>query len=173
MDYEVKIEYKYDEGDYVKCKEVRGENVEFLTKGRIYEVLGASFFDGNVIFTVKDGDANVFHSMDVFEKVGERGNSREYDEIFYPELTEIKDLHEQETDMVNHPKHYKIKGLDGLEVIDVIDAIAGELEDGKEAHYIATSLAYLMRQHKKNGIQDVEKAIWYLQRMVDDYYANL
>lgn len=66
-------------------------------------------------------------------------------------------------DMVNHPPHYT-KG--GIECIDAIEAAVAGLE-GPEAVYTAHALRYTWRWKHKNGLEDVEKAIWYLQRLAD------
>lgn len=67
-------------------------------------------------------------------------------------------------DMVNHPKHYKAKN--GLETIDVIDAFTENLE-GYEAAYTANILKYVCRWKEKNGVEDLKKAQWYLNRLID------
>ena len=65
--------------------------------------------------------------------------------------------------MVSHPDHYK---SGGFEVIDIIDEFTKDLS-GTEAVCTANAIKYILRWKKKNGIQDVKKAIWYLQHMVD------
>ena len=59
--------------------------------------------------------------------------------------------------MVNHPPHYT------MGKIEVIDAI----EDWNLDHHRASAVAYIVRSpHKGTEVQDLEKAIWYLQRKV-------
>lgn len=65
--------------------------------------------------------------------------------------------------MVSHPDHYK---SGNFEVIDIIDEFTKDLS-GTEAVCTANAIKYILRWKKKNGIQDVKKAIWYLQHMVD------
>ena len=65
--------------------------------------------------------------------------------------------------MVSHPDHYK---SGKYEVIDIIDEFTKDLS-GTEAVCTANAIKYILRWKKKNGIQDVRKAIWYLQHMVD------
>ena len=61
-------------------------------------------------------------------------------------------------DMVNHPKHYNVKGF---EVIDIIDAFNLNFNMGN-------ALKYLLRADRKgNKVQDLQKAIWYLQREIN------
>lgn len=67
-------------------------------------------------------------------------------------------------DMVNHPSHYIAKN--GLETIDVIEAFTSELT-GIEAVCTANALKYICRWKNKNGIQDLKKACWYLNYLIE------
>lgn len=67
------------------------------------------------------------------------------------------------TDMVNHPPHYKTNN--GLETIDVIEAFTDGLM-GIEATDTGNVLKYMCRWKKKNGLQDLEKAQWYLNHLI-------
>lgn len=73
-------------------------------------------------------------------------------------------MYESEDKMVSHPDHYKSEN--GLEVIDVIEAFTSDLS-GIEAVDTANIIKYICRWKKKNGVQDIEKAIWYAQHLVD------
>lgn len=68
------------------------------------------------------------------------------------------------SDMVNHPDHYKTKS--GLETIDVIEAFTDDLSGG-EATNTGNVIKYICRWKKKNGLEDLEKARWYLNRLID------
>ena len=70
----------------------------------------------------------------------------------------------KENDNVNHPKHYQSKN--GLEVIDVIDAFTDGLI-GMEAVCTGNALKYICRWKNKNGIEDIKKAIWYLNKLIE------
>ena len=63
---------------------------------------------------------------------------------------------------VNHPSHYN-KG--GIEAIDAIAAACAGLE-GEEAFCTGNAIKYLFRWKYKNGKEDLEKAIWYINRML-------
>lgn len=67
-------------------------------------------------------------------------------------------------DMVNHPPHYKSET--GLEAIDVIEAFTFDLK-GIEATDTGNILKYMCRWKQKNGLQDLKKAMWYLQHLID------
>lgn len=66
-------------------------------------------------------------------------------------------------DNVNHPSHYISDN--GLETIDVIEAFSMGLE-GAEAFYIGNVIKYISRWKKKNGLEDLEKAKWYLDKLI-------
>lgn len=72
-------------------------------------------------------------------------------------------MYESKDEMVSHPKHY-IRG--GMETIDVIEAFTGDLE-GIEAYDTGAIIKYICRWKEKNGVQDLEKAMWYLQHLID------
>jgi hypothetical protein len=64
-------------------------------------------------------------------------------------------MEEPAFDPVNHPAHYK---TGGIETIDFIEA--------KELNYnMGNAVKYISRaEHKGNKKQDLEKAVWYLNR---------
>lgn len=68
------------------------------------------------------------------------------------------------TDMVNHPPHYISET--GLEVIDVIGAFTSDLK-GVEAVCTGNVLKYICRWKHKNGLQDLKKAKWYLEHLIN------
>lgn len=69
---------------------------------------------------------------------------------------------EPDTDMVNHPSHYT---QGGIECIDALKA-ATVSKTGIEAVCTANAIKYLWRYEEKNGIEDVKKAKWYIDRLI-------
>lgn len=67
-------------------------------------------------------------------------------------------------DMVNHPSHYT---QGGIECIDAIKA-ATVGKTGIEAVCVANVVKYLWRYEEKNGLEDVKKARWYLERLISE-----
>lgn len=65
------------------------------------------------------------------------------------------------TSAVNHPPHYT-KG--GIECIDAIEAATAKLS-GFEGYCAGNALKYLWRHEFKNGNEDLQKAIWYIDRL--------
>lgn len=70
---------------------------------------------------------------------------------------------------VDHPSHYMTSG--GLEAIDVISAFTNDL-NGRMAFDIGNALKYICRFSKKNGAEDLEKAVWYLNDAIANYKEN-
>lgn len=71
---------------------------------------------------------------------------------------------ESNVDMVNHPSHYT---QGGIECIDAIKA-ATVSKTGIEAVCTANAIKYLWRYEEKNGIEDVKKARWYIDRLIKE-----
>ena len=69
---------------------------------------------------------------------------------------------EPNSDMVNHPSHYT---QGGIECIDALKA-ATVSKTGIEAVCTANAIKYLWRYEEKNGIEDVKKARWYIDRLI-------
>lgn len=75
------------------------------------------------------------------------------------------DNYESKDDMVSHPPHYQSES--GLEVIDVIKAFTEGLT-GIVATDAGNIIKYACRWHKKNGVQDLEKILWYTQHLINE-----
>ena len=73
-------------------------------------------------------------------------------------------MYESSDQMVSHPSHYQSNS--GLEVIDVIEAFTDGL-NGIEAIDTGNILKYICRWKHKNGLQDLEKAQWYLTHLIE------
>ena len=76
---------------------------------------------------------------------------------------EVK-MDENVPDMVNHPKHYN---QGGIECIDALKA-ATVGKRGIEAVCVANVIKYLWRYEEKNGIEDVRKAKFYIERLLKE-----
>ena len=69
------------------------------------------------------------------------------------------------TDWVNHPPHYTQGGE-----IECIDYLRDSLGDEGFSHYCEGAVKkYVHRWRYKNGVQDLEKAVWYLEKMIALY----
>lgn len=78
------------------------------------------------------------------------------------QYAEIEQVRQSLKDNVNHPSHYtqgKVECLDALE-----SATIGK--SGIEAVCVANIIKYLWRYEEKNGLEDVKKANFYLNRLI-------
>ena len=69
----------------------------------------------------------------------------------------------QSTDMVNSPLHYNKAG------IETIDALEAMLVDGFDYYLQGNIVKYLWRFRYKNGVEDLKKAQWYLNKLIEVY----
>ena len=66
-------------------------------------------------------------------------------------------------DNVNHPAHYT---AGGIECIDCIESMIAPIKNPTYAFLTGQSLKYLARYTMKNGVEDLKKARWYLDRLI-------
>ena len=62
-------------------------------------------------------------------------------------------------DAVNHPSHYT---QGGIECIDAMESAFGK--EAVSNFCICNAFKYVWRTKQKNGIEDVDKAVWYLTK---------
>jgi len=70
------------------------------------------------------------------------------------------------TDPVNNPSHYNQSG--SIECIVAIKALTSTMK-GASAYMSGNILKYLWRHEYKNGLEDLQKARWYLDKLIEDY----
>jgi hypothetical protein len=83
-------------------------------------------------------------------------------------------------DPVNKPKHYMLFPVEGIEVRDVIEKLVSKFDDEVmhqfDSHMFISDyvqmLQYVMRFMDKNGVEDLKKARWYLDKMIEAYDSN-
>lgn len=66
------------------------------------------------------------------------------------------------SDNVNHPAHY---ASGKVECIDAIECATVELS-GLEAVCTANVIKYIWRYRRKNGLEDLKKCAWYLNKLI-------
>ena len=71
-------------------------------------------------------------------------------------------MRKQKEDMVNNPPHYNKSG------IETIDAIKAMTDTGYEYYLQGNIMKYLWRYRYKNGVEDLKKAQWYLNELIDE-----
>jgi len=90
-----------------------------------------------------------------------RNKFREVGNIMRKQAQEQSD-HKQTMDMVNSPPHYNKNG------IETIDAIRAMTDDGYEYYLQGNIMKYLWRYRYKNGVEDLKKAQWYLNELIEE-----
>ena len=88
--------------------------------------------------------------IDLFDSQGS------HDDEFSDNLTGLEGLARREA--VNHPSHYN---TGKIEVIDAIDDWKLDFNAGNVVKYVAR------HQHKENPLEDLKKARWYLDRLIE------
>lgn len=63
---------------------------------------------------------------------------------------------------VNHPSHYTGK----YECIDVMQDVFGD--EATNDFCLCNAFKYIWRARKKNGLEDVKKAVWYLNKYIEE-----
>ena len=86
----------------------------------------------------------------------------EYSQDDYGWIPSMWEAAVKEKDNVNHPSHYE---TGKFECIDVMVETQGV--EAVKAFCVCNAFKYLYRHKNKNGIEDVKKAIWYLNKLVD------
>jgi hypothetical protein len=75
-------------------------------------------------------------------------------------------------DTVRKPKHYMLFEKEGIEVRDVIEVLVSKIKISRNSLFTADYvqlMQYLMRFMNKNGVEDLKKARWYLDKMIEAY----
>jgi hypothetical protein len=86
-------------------------------------------------------------------------------------------------DTIEKPKHYMLFEQEGIEVRDVIEKLVEKLDKqiGQSlvpytplfgADYVQM-MQYLMRFMDKNGVEDLKKAKWYLDKLIEAYESDV
>ena len=77
-----------------------------------------------------------------------------------------KKIEEQKKDMINHPPHYT---QGEIECIEVIKYINDKLHtEGYEGYCLGNFIKYIWRCNFKNGWEDIDKAIFYLNELLTE-----
>ena len=85
---------------------------------------------------------------------------KELEELKTPTIENFAD--EEHTDNVNHPSHYE---TGKYECIDVMIETQGV--EAVKSFCKCNAFKYIYRANNKNGLEDIQKAIWYLNKYVE------
>jgi hypothetical protein len=71
------------------------------------------------------------------------------------------------TDAINHPPHYKVGGIEAIDYMK-----AKSTPEEFRGHLRLTVLKYISRTgHKDDALQDLKKAQWYLNKLIEELEA--
>lgn len=87
---------------------------------------------------------------------------KKFEELGADEEKLLDTFYANKTDMVNSPPHYNQAGI---ECIDAIEAATG---DGYEYYLQGNIMKYVWRYRYKNGAEDLKKARWYLDKLIEE-----
>lgn len=74
---------------------------------------------------------------------------------------EMRNITEEETDNINHPAHYC---MGKIETIEAISSALGD--EGFQSYCAGNIIKYVWRYRHKGGKESLEKARWYLDRLI-------
>lgn len=106
------------------------------------------------------------------EKIYEAASykEKEYGDITLSQLELAKFFEEDENpktetkvDPVN-PEHYKQGRREAIDIME--DIVSDPAFNGVEGFLVAIAVKYLLRHKHKNGVEDLNKAIWYIKRLI-------
>lgn len=85
-----------------------------------------------------------------------------------PDIREVVEKYSEDVkpDPVNHPAHYT---SGGIECIDAMQVAFGD--DAVKGFCLCNAFKYLWRHRSKNGVEDLKKCRWYLNRLITEMEA--
>lgn len=69
------------------------------------------------------------------------------------------------TDIINNPEHYTKYPVD---VIEIINWLSSNASTPYEGYLVGTVVKYLFRYPHKNGVEDLKKARWFLDKLIEE-----
>ena len=123
-----------------------------ITDERYHEVMGLISDAKKMIDELTAENAALRSELDKWEGLAANIELPEYP---------VTQFQPRAVDMVNEPPHYT---QGSIEVIDVIeDSLTADMMEG---YCIGNVMKYVMRYRHKNGVEDLMKARWYLDRAI-------
>lgn len=128
----------------------------FCVGGGIFNVCVSQLIDGSTLkLYYVGGESDIVLGDDIVEKI-------DNDTYHISGKFKIK-FKPVEVNMVDKPSHYN-QGK--VECIDAIESAVIN-KSGVESVCVANVFKYLWRYESKNGLEDVKKAQWYINRLVE------
>lgn len=174
-------ETKVSQGDWVICICTKGLVSGELLVGNMYEVVAAN----ERCLTLKSeiGKEAYDYKRDrfIFSMTAELYKNRKAENVEVNSSNNYKEesikmdkpskivsakevLQDPVYDVVNKPKHYNQYRV---EVIDIIEDATKDMV-GFQAHLLGNIIKYVLRYRFKNGVEDLKKARFYLDKLIND-----
>lgn len=71
----------------------------------------------------------------------------------------------QNDNAVVNPSHYQTR--DGIDAMSVIMAFTDDIQNAQYGFLMGNVIKYILRWHKKNGLEDLKKCRYYLDYLID------
>lgn len=81
-----------------------------------------------------------------------------------------KTTQETKPDIINHPKHYTQGEIECIQVIEYINRKLSLI--GFEGFCLGNFIKYIWRCNDKNGWEDIDKAIFYMDKFLQEQYED-
>lgn len=98
------------------------------------------------------------------------------DSIYFWGEKQLEENHTDNYDVVNKPRHYMLFEDKNIEVRDVIKRLMEKMQDSDSLEFSPIdysdyfqAMAYFMRFMDKNGKEDLEKGVWYMNKIIDNW----
>ena len=159
---------KYKSGDFVRIIEHEPSISEPRQVGRVVKVVNGYY--GLIDIEFSEGGTVWCYKITQVETTEPSQTSSEERELLDQQIADLgkalRDCDKYETKLIDkvNPPHYK-KG--SVECIDAIKA-ATVGKSGFEGYLVGNVIKYLWREEDKGGVEDIKKANWYLNRLLDE-----
>lgn len=149
---------------YVRCTKIDTDDMS-ITTDKIYEVIDKNIYnflivnDKNQIQAYKKCWFTDTTPQEIASYLEHKNKVSGIEVNVHVDADRINEII-QATDMVNNPPHYT---LFPIELKDWNFEVIKTIHDKHYAAYFKTISEYIHRAHLKNGVQDLEKAVFWLQ----------
>lgn len=135
---------EFNKGDLVTITDTRyGSDTDQLQPGQKAEVIELPDFDGD-------------YEVKYRNNVGDMEVQYVHEDTVVAFVDEVDQAIEEVADMVNHPPHY-VAHPSGVECIQITEHMGFTL---------GNAMKYIWRADLKNGVEDLKKAVWYIEREI-------
>ena len=126
-----------------------------------------NFIDRYTSIKIKNLASRIEKLQEVIEKESNMKNDNVNSILSFTRMLE-RIRSNMKNDNVNSPAHYRQGGIECIEAIN-----ASMSEEGFRDYLKGNVMKYIWRyEHKGRVIEDIEKALWYLNRLKDELYGQ-